>query len=123
MTRATVYRHFPDDEALFLACSGQWLARQRLPDPDAWQDEDPWVQLRSGLRDIYRYYRAGEPMLTMIHRDYDVVPERVRDARLEERTPVARDPAPRAARCPAGHVPRGGRARHVVRDVALVVRG
>ena len=83
VTRATVYRHFPDDEALFLACSGQWLARQRLPDPDAWQDEDPWVQLRSGLLDIYRYYRAGEPMLTMIHRDYAVVPERVRDARLE----------------------------------------
>src|SRR6187399_2378359 len=36
VTRATVYRHFPDDESLFLACSGQWLARQRLPDPDAW---------------------------------------------------------------------------------------
>jgi AcrR family transcriptional regulator len=82
VTRATVYRHFPDDEALFLACSGQWLARQRLPDPAAWQHEDPWVQLRSGLRDIYRYYRAGEPMLTMIHRDYDLVPERVRDVRL-----------------------------------------
>ncbi len=83
VTRATVYRHFPDDEALFLACSGQWLARQRLPDPEAWQDEDAWVQLRSGLVDIYRYYRAGEPMLTMIHRDYAVVPERVRDARLK----------------------------------------
>ena len=36
VTRATVYRHFPDDESLFLACSGQWLSRQRLPDPDAW---------------------------------------------------------------------------------------
>ena len=42
VTRATVYRHFPDDESLFLACSSQWLARQRLPDPDAWQVEgDP----------------------------------------------------------------------------------
>ena len=36
VTRATVYRHFPDDESLFLACSGQWLSRQRLPDPEAW---------------------------------------------------------------------------------------
>ena len=84
VTRATVYRHFPDDEALFLACSGQWLARQRLPDPAAWKHDDPWVQLRSGLLDLYRYYRAGEPMLTLIHRDYDVVPERVRGARLEQ---------------------------------------
>ena len=83
VTRATVYRHFPDDEALFLACSGQWLARQRLPEPDAWKHDDPWVQLRSGLLDIYRYYRAGEPMLTMIHRDFALVPERVREARLE----------------------------------------
>ena len=81
VTRATVYRHFPDDEALFLACSGQWLARQLLPDPDAWSDGDPWVRLRCGLLDIYRYYRSGEPMLTKIHRDFHVVPEPVRDAR------------------------------------------
>ena len=33
VTRATVYRHFPDDETLFLACSGQWLARQTFPIP------------------------------------------------------------------------------------------
>jgi AcrR family transcriptional regulator len=83
VTRATVYRHFPDDEALFLACSGQWLARQRLPDPSSWKDDDPWAQLRSGLLDIYRYYRSGEAMLTMIHRDVHVVPPRVRAARLE----------------------------------------
>ena len=49
VTRATVYRHFPDDESLFLACSGQWLARQRLPDPDAWEvPGDPWASLRTG---------------------------------------------------------------------------
>ena len=49
VTRATVYRHFPDDEALFLACSGQWLSRQRLPDPDAWDAyDDPWAVLRAG---------------------------------------------------------------------------
>jgi AcrR family transcriptional regulator len=83
VTRTTVYRHFPDDESLFLACSGQWLARQQLPDPHAWEDADPWVRLRSGLLDIYRYYRAGEAMLTMIHRDYRVVPDRIRNARLE----------------------------------------
>lgn len=83
VTRTTVYRHFPDDESLFLACSRQWLARHQLPDPGAWEDADPWVQLRRGLLDLYRYYRAGESMLTMIHRDADVVPPQVRRARSE----------------------------------------
>ena len=84
VTRATVYRHFPDDTSLFLACSAQWLARQRLPDPEAWLVEiDPLETLRTGLADIYRYYRSGESMLTRIHRDADVVPEQVRTARLQ----------------------------------------
>jgi AcrR family transcriptional regulator len=84
VTRATVYRHFPDDETLFLACSGQWLSRQRLPDPEVWRThDDPWVRLRAGLMDVYRYYRAGEQMLTMIHRDVEAIPDRVRTARLQ----------------------------------------
>ena len=84
VTRATVYRHFPDDETLFLACSGQWLSRQRFPTrtPGA-SRHDPWSTLRAGLTDIYRYFRAGEPMLTMVTRDADVVPDRIRNARLE----------------------------------------
>jgi AcrR family transcriptional regulator len=83
VTRATVYRHFPDDESLFLACSGQWLARQRLPDPQTWKtDEDPFAVLRSGLTDIYRYYRDGEPMLHSVLRDTAVVPARITQARL-----------------------------------------
>ena len=75
VTRATVYRHFPDDESLFLACSGQWMARQRPPDPECWSAiDDALVRLREGLADIYRYYRDGEQMLTLVHRDVDVVP-------------------------------------------------
>jgi AcrR family transcriptional regulator len=84
VTRATVYRHFPDDEALFLACSGQWLSRQTLPDPDAWSGDgdDPFATLRAGLTDIYRYFRDGEPMLTSVLRDAAVVPARVKESRL-----------------------------------------
>lgn len=83
VTRATVYRHFPDDEFLFLACSGQWFSRQRLPDPDTWgTHDDPFAVLHSGLTDIYRYYRDGEPMLTSVLRDAAVVPTRVTEARL-----------------------------------------
>ncbi len=84
VTRATVYRHFPDDEALFFACSGQWLSRQRLPDPQKWPVQgEPGETLRVGLEDIYRYYRAGQSMLIHVLRDVDVVPERVRNARID----------------------------------------
>jgi AcrR family transcriptional regulator len=83
VTRATVYRHFPDDESLFLACSGQWLSRQRLPDPEAWDaHDDPFAVLRSGLSDIYRYFRDAEPMLHSVLRDTAAVPFRITEARL-----------------------------------------
>jgi len=84
VTRATVYRHFPDEESLFLACSSQWISRQRQPDPDAWAlHDDPLTRLEVGLRDLYRYYRAAEPMLTLIHRDAEVIPARVTAARIQ----------------------------------------
>ncbi len=41
---------------------------------DAWTAHDPLVRLRVGLTDIYRYYRSGEEMLTLIHRDAESVP-------------------------------------------------
>ncbi|GAB3764443.1 AcrR family transcriptional regulator [Nocardioides ginsengisegetis] len=82
VTRATVYRHFPDEETLFLACSGQWLARQRLPDPEVWsRHADPVLRLRAGLTDLYRYYRDGHQMLAHIHRDAEVVPTRLVERR------------------------------------------
>lgn len=75
VTRATVYRHFADEDALFLACSQQWLSRQRLPDPDAWgRVEDPIERLRTGLVDIYGFYRRGQQMMRNIHRDVESVP-------------------------------------------------
>lgn len=83
VTRATVYRHFPSEEPLFLACSSQWLSRQRLPDPTDWTaHDDALARLRMGLSDTYRYYRSGEQMLTRIHRDADAVPLPVRTNRL-----------------------------------------
>lgn len=82
VTRATVYRHFANEESLFLACSRQWLSRQHLPEPDTWATiEDPVERLHTGLLDIYLFYRRGEQMLTHIHRDADVVPAVVVAAR------------------------------------------
>lgn len=82
VTRATVYRHFTNEEQLLLACSRQWLSRQQLPDPDAWSlVEDPIERLRTGLGEIYGFYRRGEQMMTHILRDVDVVPAVVVAAR------------------------------------------
>src|SRR6185295_8878842 len=36
VTRLTVYRHFPDLEHLFVACTSHWLAAHPPPDPAAW---------------------------------------------------------------------------------------
>jgi AcrR family transcriptional regulator len=76
VTRLTVYRHFPDDESLFHACSAHWESWQTLPDPRAWaQVADPIERVRHALTDLYRFYRAGAAMLTLIHRDIALVPE------------------------------------------------
>src|SRR3546814_654746 len=45
--RLTVYRHFPDDEALITACSGHWLGLHPPPDPARWAAiTDPLDQAR-----------------------------------------------------------------------------
>jgi len=75
VTRLTVYRHFPDDGALFAACSQHWASAQVLPDPKAWNRlGDPEERIRAGLSDLYRFYREGEPMLTNVRRDRAMLP-------------------------------------------------
>ena len=91
VTRLTVYRHFPDEAALFGACSAHWASRQQLPDPAAWSGiDDPAARLRAGLADLYRFYRAGAGMLTHIHRDLAALPEAHQQA-LRDGDTLARD--------------------------------
>src|SRR6266516_3530166 len=48
--RSTVYRHFPDEAALFDACSAHWRAANPYPDLDDWaRIEDPHERLRVAL--------------------------------------------------------------------------
>lgn len=75
VTRATVYRHFPDGDSLFAACSTHWLAGQRPPNVPAWLEiADADARLRAALSDLYRFYREGESMLRRIYRDADHMP-------------------------------------------------
>jgi AcrR family transcriptional regulator len=63
--RPTVYRHFPDEQALLLACSGQYWQDHPAPDPQAWRDiANPYERLRTALREAYAYHRRTEEMIS-----------------------------------------------------------
>jgi AcrR family transcriptional regulator len=73
--RATVYRHFPDEDALFDACSSHWVAQHPLPDPAPWAKiEDPDQRLRVALGELYEWYDRGGYMLERTTRDVALVP-------------------------------------------------
>jgi AcrR family transcriptional regulator len=73
--RSTVYRHFPDDAALFAACSSHWRAANPSPDLAGWAViADPDERLRHALKQLYGHYRRNERMLTNLLRDEAVVP-------------------------------------------------
>ena len=55
--RSTVYRHFPDEESLFAACSSHWRASNPPPDPGAWAAiDDPAERTETALRELYAFY-------------------------------------------------------------------
>lgn len=73
--RATLYRHFPTQEALFSACSAHWLSLNPPPDPSGWAAVgDPDERLRRALSEIYAWYEWAEPMLSRTLRDAPLVP-------------------------------------------------
>ena len=75
VTRLTVYRHFPTDDDLVVACSAHWRDLHPRPDTSAWaQMDDPVERLRSALAETYRWAETAAPMMTMIYRDVDVLP-------------------------------------------------
>jgi AcrR family transcriptional regulator len=74
--RSTVYRHFPDEEALFDACSSHWRAANPPPDLTAWAAiAEPAARLATALRELYAYYASTEGMYASLLRDEPAVPE------------------------------------------------
>jgi AcrR family transcriptional regulator len=71
--RLTVYRHFPDEHALFSACRGHYMAANPPPEPASWtQVADPEERLRRALAEVYAYHRRTEQMMANVVRDAQV---------------------------------------------------
>ena len=66
----TVYRHFPDEAALFDACNAHWAAANPPPDPGKWATiVDPDQRLLFALGELYAFYAQTELMLDNLFRD------------------------------------------------------
>jgi AcrR family transcriptional regulator len=73
--RSTVYRHFPDEEALFGACSAHWAAENPPPDISRWEKiKNPDERFATALDELYAYYRRAGGMLDKLLRDEHSVP-------------------------------------------------
>lgn len=68
--RSTLYRHFPDEAALFDACSAHWAAANPPPDLDAWGAiAGAEERFATALGELYAFYRRNEAMLANMYRD------------------------------------------------------
>jgi len=73
--RSTLYRHFPDEAALFGACSAHWAEANPPPDISLWVAiEDPDERLATALGEMYAYYRRAGGMIDKLLRDEQAVP-------------------------------------------------
>jgi AcrR family transcriptional regulator len=108
--RSTVYRHFPDEAALFAACSAHWRAGNPPPDLEAWGAiADPDERLRTALAELYAFYRRTQAMMDNLYRDEPLVATVQRTfAGFRGYLEAARETlvggrAPRRVRAAAGH--------------------
>jgi AcrR family transcriptional regulator len=88
--RHTVYAHFPDEPALFQACSEHWAGRHPLPDIATLAEiENPAHRLRGALGEMYAWYESVEPDLALFVRDASVVPSEITGRRLSHLATLA----------------------------------
>ena len=86
--RATVYNHFPDLQVLFEACNAYYYERHPMPDPTSWVGiASPDERFRVAVRELYRWYKETETMLSVGIRDIYAV--RRRPARRSSDTSAA----------------------------------
>jgi len=71
VSRLTVYKHFPDNAALYPACAAHHMSENPLPDfGEALAVHDPVEGVESLLRTVYgSWYRDWRPMMRNLQRD------------------------------------------------------
>ncbi len=74
VTRATLYRHFPDETSLFAACAADWMVAHPRPDPSDLPSGDAATRLAAALDAVYAWYRADPSMRANLLRDADILP-------------------------------------------------
>ena len=123
--RSTIYRHFPDEDALLAACSAHWREANPPPDPQTWLSiEDPAAQTRAALRELYVFYGSTEAMYVSLLRDEPLVAAlelRLRDFHGYLRFIQDELTSSRRLRGRRAVHPRRDRPRTVVPDVALAL--
>lgn len=82
VTRLTVYRHFADLDAVFVACMAHWAARNPRPDAEAWtMIPDLRGRARRAFGELYCWYRDHADELYPINRDAAAMPLSAQQAR------------------------------------------
>jgi AcrR family transcriptional regulator len=72
--RLTLYRHFPDEAALFAACTAHWSARHPFPETSLWDGiKDPAARAAAAMTAHYDYYTGTRRMWFVAYRDVSMV--------------------------------------------------
>jgi len=71
-----VYRHYPDDLSLFLACVGHGYEARPPPDIEWWAEiADPEERPRRALTELYGYFADNERLWSNVLRDMPQLPD------------------------------------------------
>jgi AcrR family transcriptional regulator len=89
--RHTLYRHFPDEREIIVACSGRFSELNPPPDPADWRAiTNTSKRLRTGLTSLYEWYEQVEDMFSCVVRDAEVDPLTRELFELRGREPMSR---------------------------------
>ena len=82
VTRLTVYRHFEDLDAVYVACMAHWSTQHPRPDVMAWRAV-PGLEARArrAFEELYAWFRDNADDLDPINRDVSVMPASARARR------------------------------------------